>query len=220
MGNGKSIYQNKITAFALLLLQLTLFDSCNKTGSINEPVERMQTIDTSELFSGDIVFRRGRDFMANVVLSQSDSGWFSHVGILIKNDTGVSVVHAMPNGVTKGGAVSIIPLDDFFSTEHVRHGSIFRLKQITQVETDALVAFALSQVGKPFDHNYLFSTDIAFYCTELVLKSLATVRTEFKTINSVRIIMVDEPVILPDHLVVSEQLEKIKDINPVIKSDY
>jgi len=151
--------------------------------------------------------------MAKIVLTQSDSSYFSHVGLLLKTTNGISVVHAIPPDLNNQGAVLIESLSDFFSFEKASAGSIFRLRGISSRESKLIIDYALKNVDKPFDNNYLYSDDSTYYCTELVLKSLAAGGKDIKSnVKAVDILTISEPVVLPDNLRLSKKLEKILDI--------
>jgi uncharacterized protein YycO len=171
-------------------------------------------LDTSIVSNGDIVFRRGRDIMAKMVLAQGDSSRFSHVGILIKTKEGLSVIHAIPSELNNDGIVLVESIPDFFSNEKASTGSIYRVKGASSDESELMIKYALKKVGKPFDNNFNFSEDSSYYCTELVLKSITAGGKNIKDkIRSVDILTIKEPVFLPDNLRISNQLEKILEIS-------
>jgi len=199
-------------SYYLLQLNFLLLFSCNNSNNISS--HNTFSLDTSIVSNGDIVFRRGRDIMAKMVLAQGDSSRFSHVGILIKTKEGLSVIHAIPSELNNDGIVLVESIPDFFSNEKASTGSIYRVKGASSDESELMIKYALKKVGKPFDNNFNFSEDSSYYCTELVLKSITAGGKNIKDkIRSVDILTIKEPVFLPDNLRISNQLEKILEIS-------
>lgn len=68
----------------------------------------------------------------------------------------------------------------------------------------------MKQIGKPFDYAFLLSEDDKLYCTELALKSLASAGIDISaSLPYIQVMMLAEPVIPPDYLRRSPQLERI-----------
>lgn len=167
----------------------------------------MQLPVPAELLDGDIVFRTGRDVMARLVLSQGESPRFSHVGVLVRDGADVSVVHALPGEGALDG-VRIESLSVFASHENAADIGFYRVKGMDSVSRRKVRDYALQQIGKPFDHAFSFNDDGRFYCTELVLKSLAAANVAMtQNLPSVAVFMLNEPVFPPDILRRSQRLE-------------
>ena len=70
--------------------------------------------------------------------------------------------------------------------------------------------YILQQVGKPFDADFLLSTDDRMYCTELVVKAFSIAGVELTAnVKSIKIMLIDELVIPPDHLRQSHLLRRL-----------
>lgn len=81
-----------------------------------------------------------------------------------------------------------------------------------------MISYALTRVGTPFDKDFSYTDNSSLYCTELVLKSIAAGGNSIRDqIRSVDILMIKEPVILPDHLMTDGHLTKVMDVIPVLK---
>lgn len=199
-------------------LILLLFINCTGAPPKQERAPVASVPDTSAASSGDIVFRRGRDLIANMILAQRDSSSFSHVGLLLKTSQRIHVVHAISADVTDPGAVVVEPFADFFSPENASAGTIYRLSGLSAPQARQMISYALTRVGTPFDKDFSYTDNSSLYCTELVLKSIAaggnSIRDEMRSVD---ILMIKEPVILPDHLMTDGHLTTVMDVIPVLK---
>lgn len=168
------------------------------------------TLDEKQLFNGDLIFRKGRDLASSLVLTQGDSGQFSHVGVIVKQQGIVSVIHSVPEGPEVISGVQTDPLSDFISFDNASDIAVYRMKIIDNKTREKILEYLLQQIGKPFDDDFLLSTDKKIYCTELVIKAFSFAGTTLVTKQAlIEIIMLDEAVLPPDHLRHSSLLEKI-----------
>jgi len=148
--------------------------------------------------------------MARLVLSQGESSRFSHVGVIIKQNSDLFVVHALPHDQSAQEGVLIEPLALFASTDNAADIGFYRVKRIEAISRQKIRSYALHQVGKPFDQEFRFSDDANVYCTELALKALAAGGIDIlKTIHHVSIMTLTEPIYPPDYLRRSVMLEEI-----------
>ncbi|MCS6973088.1 MAG: YiiX/YebB-like N1pC/P60 family cysteine hydrolase [Cyclobacteriaceae bacterium] len=198
--------------YILLLAFLFFYNSCSVKKE--NGVCKLEIGDTALICTGDIIFRKGHDFLSNLVLAQKDSAFFSHVGLIIKVDSRLLVVHAMPHEPNQKGGVLVEPLDNFISCENASASSIYRVKDLCREDIDIVKDYLLLQIGKPFDSNFQFSNNDRYYCTELVIKALEQVYADISTtVLSTEVFMMDEKVFLPDDLRKSFLLEKVFDVN-------
>ncbi len=200
---GKLLHPNKYAAFGILLTVLTLSGLLGelnfKQANSSPPLQRLYH--SENLSDGDLVFRKGRDMVSRLVLTQGQSPRFSHVGVIIKNGEQASVVHALPEGTTDMAGVQLESLSSFSSFENATDIVFYRYKGINNALREKIRRFALKQIGKPFDDKFLLSSDDAFYCTELVLKAFQSAGVNLTSgLQSVKIMLIDEEVIPPDHL--------------------
>lgn len=223
MVSGKSQLLSK-TAYAgvLLLMLLALGGSQHEAvkhaqPSIDEPLRWEEVVD--QLSDGDLVFRTGRDIMSLLVLSQGDSPRFSHVGIILKREDSLVVVHALPQDGQSPGGVLVEPLSVFASSDNASDIGFYRVKGINADSRNRIRDYVLRQVGKPFDYDFSLSEDGKFYCTELALNSLAFAGINIAaSAQQIRVMLLSEPVVPPDSLRRSAQLEIIVP-NPAFKMD-
>lgn len=141
---------------------------CGRIGSppVREPVK----VDTTELRSGDLLFRMGLEGASRVVTTVG-GGDFSHVGLALHQNGRWMVVHAVPNEVPpdEKDRVKCEPIDSFFAPERACKGAWRRVR--CDDETAARVARTAYEkfINRVlFDHDYNLEDTTCFYCTELV----------------------------------------------------
>jgi hypothetical protein len=118
----------------------------------------------TDLQEGDILFRRGTGWEAEVVTAaNSASNSWTHVGVVIRDEHTADflVVHAdNERGVVADGI-------ERYASEA---STLARVRlELKGGERKKLVEFIRSQLGKPFDNFFSFRDEAqALYCTELV----------------------------------------------------
>lgn len=163
-----------------------------------------------ELLDGDVVFRRGADAIGRMVLSYSDRPRFSHVGMVVRVAGETLVVHALPETPGNDGGVRVDWLGNFSAPQRAEEVGYYRLGRLTLEQRREIRRFLLEHVGTPFDLRFAYSTDDSMYCTELVLKALAQAGLDVaSSLDTVRVITVDEPAFSPDALSQSQQLREL-----------
>ncbi len=140
----------------------------------NSEYDRPITIDYNEILSGvnagDVIFRRGSELTSKFVIAADKFGRYSHVGIIIKDSTGVYVIHSVPNA--KNDILSKDALIDFISNRQVKAFGVYR----PNLNDTIILQKALSWFGKQlingiyFDYEFDLSNDSLMYCTELIWK--------------------------------------------------
>lgn len=165
---------------------------------------------SSTLADGDLVFRRGVDAIGRIVLNYGHQPRFSHVGMVLRVDGVTMVVHALPATAHDEGGVRVETLTGFLSPANASDAGYYRLPRITEIQRQQIRDFLLSSVGRPFDMRFRYSDDRALYCTELVLKALASAGVDLRpSLASVSILTVDEPAYAPDALRRSGRIEEL-----------
>lgn len=212
MAFGKSQRQNKIKYFTLTiaLLAISMAYRDNAYPIVSEKIKPLLEIRTEGLADGDIIFRTGRDLVSSLVLTQGDAAQFSHVGVILKQEGQVSVVHSLPEDANSASGVQIETLTAFTSFDSTSDVAVYRLKGIDSKVRSKVTEYILQQVGKPFDADFLLSTDDRMYCTELVVKAFSIAGVELTAnVKSIKIMLIDELVIPPDHLRQSHLLRRL-----------
>lgn len=179
-----------------------------------------QWAEAGQLSDGDLVFRTGRDLMSRLVLSQGDAPRFSHVGIIVKIEGGMFVVHAIPGDAKFSGGVVIEPLSIFASRENASDIGFYRVKALKRCSRKEIREYVLQQIGKPFDYTFLLSESCRMYCTELVLKSFASAGIDVgATVPQIHVMLLTEPIVPPDYLRRSSLLEMLTPTDSVPVDD-
>lgn len=129
-------------------------------------------IDYNLLQEGDLVFRRGPGLTSRFVLAADHDGVYSHIGILVLDDEGWKVIHAVPGETDKEHPEEKIKketIDQFFDPKKSLSGAIFRLDTIEEIAVlAALKADELLKRELLFDHDYNDEDSSKMYCTELI----------------------------------------------------
>lgn len=163
-----------------------------------------------DLRDGDIVFRRGNDALAAIALSYGDRPRFSHVGVIVRAGDALDVIHAIPVGLESLGGVRRDPLDRFIDAGVASDVAYYRLDVLSPDQRGRIQRYLTEAIGGPFDYQFKYSDDSAFYCSELVVKALhasgVDIRPELATVDGV---MLGEPAIPPDTIRHSQQLREL-----------
>ena len=166
--------------------------------------------DQAQMLDGDLVFRRGRDLVADLVLSKEASGRFSHVGVVVFLNSDAMVVHAMPGDDGQAGGVRLEPLAQFLSASLAADAAVMRESSLKASQRQAIRARALALVGTPFDFDLRFSDDSQMYCTELAIKVFQAADIDlYSKVEHTRFLTVSEDIVSPDALSRLEALQPI-----------
>ncbi len=151
------------------------------------------------LAEGDLVFRRGRDLMSRVVLSQGQDSRYSHVGMIVREERRLYVIHAMPDEGGVPGGVRQQALEDFIAPEVAADAVVYRMQGLTAARRTQVRDYLLSRLGTPFDDDFRLGDDSRLYCTELAIKALwaAGLEPAFATHQA---FLLAEAVVPPDYL--------------------
>lgn len=150
---------------------------------------------------GDLVFRAGRDIISTLVMSQSDTKQYSHVGVILKRNGHTLVVHALPSEGTFAGGVVVETLEVYASKKNASSVGLYRIEGLDQGEIGLIREYLLGQIGKPFDDSFSMKDEGAMYCTELAVKAYASAGIDLAgRAGRVEVMTMPEPVVLPDTL--------------------
>jgi len=125
-----------------------------------------------KLQTGDILFREEVSGKISEAIDQvtqtAEATHFSHMGLVEVSDTGIVVLHAIPEGGT-----CIVSLHEFV---HPKGDSVnvvaYRLKDEWQKTIPAAIREAHSMLGKPYNFSYMLS-DSAHYCSEFIYRAFS-----------------------------------------------
>jgi len=147
---------------------LLILSGCKKEEqsgmAVDFPYESLQ--------EGDLVFRRGIGMVSRVVLAADKAGSYSHIGIVVKENSKWKVVHAVPGEPDYEGDPDRIKMDDiqlFFHKDRAKAGALMRLSMDSDLSHSAARhAIQLYRSRILFDHKYNLNDSSEMYCTELV----------------------------------------------------
>jgi hypothetical protein len=127
------------------------------------------------LHPGDLLFRRGREAVSDLVAGMDSQSAYSHVGIVARQDGVWYVVHAVPSeGPGEPDGVKQEPLADFVQPSRASALGLYRLRPAVAYDGEAVatraatIASKLAAVHTPFDAGYDLDTPDLLYCTELI----------------------------------------------------
>jgi len=81
--------------------------------------------------------------------------------------------HALPRSTSDGIGVIHESLREYFARAHRDNFVVLRNPKLTTQDAETIRRYALSQVGKPYDHGFSTFDDTRMYCTEVLVKSAA-----------------------------------------------
>ncbi|MBN2638837.1 MAG: hypothetical protein JXR65_07095 [Bacteroidales bacterium] len=167
--------------FPLLMLLLAVFAGCSPK---SKPVSSIQ--------QGDILFQNlhcGPLCDAIDAVTQGvDGKSFSHCALVVKVNDTLKVVEAI------GSKVQVNSLKTFFArsgdTGVIRNITVERLKKPYRSLISGAQAFALNQVGAPYDDDFIMNNG-KWYCSELIYAA-------FKSANDGKEVFPLEPMTFKD----------------------
>jgi hypothetical protein len=152
--------------------------------------------------------------MAGSVLAADPSARFSHVGLILRHDGELVVVHAVPDDWVEAGGVIVEPIVTFFNPDVAVDYAVFRPLVLTARQQALVRETALEQLGLPFDFDMRLSDASEVYCTELVLRAFGAAEIGLgEGLREVRTVMMSEPALAPDSLRGSTLL---RDVTPLV----
>jgi len=197
---------------AFLLLIVVVFLSMNYS---NDKITRVENIICdSTLKSGDLVFRKGRSAVSQVVLLADKESSYSHVGIVFIENNNYYIIHTTPDE-SESGIDYVIKekVSDFFSSEKASRGSVYRLKKQFANSANSASLFANTFFEKRiiFDDEFDLESEDKMYCTELVWKAyqkvgIDLIQGNFETIS---LPFINDFIVMPSSLLNSDYLEEI-----------
>lgn len=166
--------------------------------------------DTSVIESGDVVFRRGRSVVSQMVVAAQQQLPFSHVGIAVVSEQGVMVVHATPDGPPPGLVVSD-RIDEFLDADAASVAAVYRVDDSAKARGASEAASRYANVPVPFDAAFDLRTADQLYCTELVWRAYLAVGVDLSggVREDLAIPLGHGPYLLPDTLLKGRQLRPV-----------
>lgn len=162
---------------AIFLLALAAIGLSNKPAS--HTLEYEHAWKTAEhslptLQSGDLIFRHGRGFISDALMSFSrHEHKYSHAGIVVVEDGIPCVIHAIGGEENKSNKLKKDLLSVFCNPASAHSFGIYRLDASPE-EKNKICSAAENYYkdGLEFDTDFDLNTDNRMYCTEFVWKIL------------------------------------------------
>ena len=203
--------QNRLTSIIFVLI-FAAITSCGTTPSAPPPrCAKAISPPVDSLHSADLVFRLGRTLQSEAIAAGADhTARYSHVGIIIRQANGLSVIHIEPcrDGDER---VKCETLEDFFAYDKAMSGAIVRIKNLTAEQRNVIQQAVLSAATSPisFDHDYSLSDTTRMYCTELTEWAYSKADITLSEGRCHRLPLTAEPVILPQDVLKRTDAVKI-----------
>ena len=128
--------------------------------------------DNIKFHSGDLIFRRGKSFVSQLVLLSDKQSQYSHVGVVIIRNNTPYVVHAVP-GETENNEPEYVKLEtipEFLDVTKSADFAVYTLKNKYRNIGDMVAKKALDYFEQQieFDASFNLEDHSRLYCTELV----------------------------------------------------
>ena len=131
--------------------------------------------DSIEFHSGDLVFRRGKSFVSQLVLLRDNKSQYSHVGIVVMKDDQPYVVHAVPGEAEKDQPeyVKMETMPEFLDKDKSADFAVYSLKGQYEQTGKRVAEKAIEYFEKhiQFDSSFDLKDESKLYCTELVWRA-------------------------------------------------
>ena len=145
------------------------------TGPRQAPQAPALGLDTGLLETGDLIFRRGQSLSSRLVLWADGQSVYSHVGLLLMDETAPLVIHVVPAEKDDDPAyVRVDPLVNFINEKYASAVSVRRLEHIRARHYASLAAIRASTYAREalvFDASFDLKSKDRLYCTELVWRA-------------------------------------------------
>lgn len=154
----------QLDIFVLCIAILITLCQCSKGSTIDIPISKLE--------NGDIAFRRGIGINSRAVIHCDNNGKYSHIGVVVKQDNSVMVIHAVPgehDSEDDFDRIKIEPINHFFRKEAAQSGEILRYP-LSETQKYMIASFAKHKANEKikFDHDYDLNDTSALYCTEFI----------------------------------------------------
>lgn len=152
-----------VSVFVLMVLVLLNFISKNDTVAMTE-------IDEDRIEDFDIILSKGQSAQSKLIslfkLSMKD---YSHIGIIVKENSKVFVLHSTPDGTQLNG-IRYDDLQTFINLSSVSDFIVLRDKNISfEFRQELRSEFdRFKTIQAPFDYDFNNLENTKIYCSELV----------------------------------------------------
>lgn len=125
--------------------------------------------------SGDLVLRRGKSLVSQLVLLRDKKSEYSHIGVVIIKDEQPYVIHAVPGEAEKNEPeyVKMETMKEFLDVEKSADFAVYALKEdfrsYGQKVSDKAMTYVRNHIE--FDSEFNIEDETKLYCTELIWRA-------------------------------------------------
>ena len=153
----------KLAGFVLIIFILFCFLSKKDIITIKE-------INFDKIENFDIILSKGQSFQSKLIsLLKLRIQDYSHIGVIIKDNSNVFVLHSTPDG-SKANGIRYDDLQTFIDLSKVSDFTILRCRDISPVVNQRIeIEFKkYKDIKAPFDFDFNNYDNKRLYCSELV----------------------------------------------------
>ncbi len=125
--------------------------------------------------SGDLILRRGKSFISQMVLLNDKKSEYSHIGIVVLQDSTPWVVHAVPGEAKKGEPeyIKMETVKSFLCVDKSADFAVFSPKEKYRNAAEKAAQHAREYYKQKilFDASFSLEDDSRLYCTELIWRA-------------------------------------------------
>lgn len=159
-------------AIILAVLAGFLFWKWLQAESVRLPVhgDTLTTTEINRLQTGDIILRRGEGMVSSTIAKVLQEPYdVTHSGIILKNDTGWAVVHALSDDSRDINGIVAQSLPQFVAESRKGSVIVVRYCDMHQARQDIRqTVLGYMKQNIPFDKGFDIYNEEAFYCSELI----------------------------------------------------
>lgn len=147
-------------------LLLLLLVSCRRTPAVQSILPGHIHLEV-----GDVVFRQGNGLTSRAVRAADADGRYSHIGMVVKADSVLQIVHAVPGEPDYPGDPDRVKMElpeKFFHPVNASCGRVMRPRNARAAREAAQKACEVYARGTLFDHTYNDRDTTTMYCCELI----------------------------------------------------
>lgn len=151
----------------LIVVIAFLFVPKHEEKTSTRPPYRFSLDEIQKIQSGDIILRHGYGVVSLFVEQQAGNHGVSHCGMLLKEDTTLTIIHAISSEYASKDGVQTCPFLEF-SADAKPNSLVVLRPQVENIDT--LISVALQYVAEkaPFDLKFSMQTHDEIYCSELL----------------------------------------------------
>ncbi|MFW6019523.1 MAG: YiiX/YebB-like N1pC/P60 family cysteine hydrolase [Bacteroidales bacterium] len=131
--------------------------------------------DNITFHSGDIILRRGKSLVSQLVLLRDKASEYSHIGVIVIKDEQPYVIHAVPGEAEKHEPeyVKMETVKEFLDVKKSADFAVYTLKEDYRRYRQKVADKALTYVKNhvEFDSEFNLEDESKLYCTELIWRA-------------------------------------------------